>query len=101
VLPLDGREASAGRSVYTLDDLSAFPALLQCTQSDSALLPPISDILIYSALLYLAKDKRSFVRQLDRALNENDPVLRARRIELARQNAWVSAWIASRRSCEK
>jgi hypothetical protein len=36
----------------------------------------------------LAKDKRSFVRQLDRALNENDPALRARRIELARQNAW-------------
>jgi hypothetical protein len=36
----------------------------------------------------LAKDKRRFVRQLERVLNENDPALRARRIELARQNAW-------------
>ncbi len=49
---------------------------------------PIREILIYSALLYLAEDEQSFVRQLDRALNENDPALRARRIELARQNTW-------------
>ena len=71
------------------------------SQGKRVVTTPIREILIYSALLYLAKDKRSFVRQLDRALNENDPALRARRIELARQNAWVSAWIASRRSWEK
>jgi glycosyltransferase involved in cell wall biosynthesis len=58
------------------------------SQGKPVVATPIREILIYSALLYLAEDERSFVRQLDRALNENDPALRARRIELARQNTW-------------
>jgi len=58
------------------------------SQGKPVVTTPIREILIYSALLYLAEDERSFVRQLDRALNENDPALRARRIELARQNTW-------------
>jgi polysaccharide pyruvyl transferase CsaB len=58
------------------------------SQGKPVVTTPIREILIYSALLYLAEDERSFLRQLDRALNENDPALRARRIELARQNTW-------------
>jgi polysaccharide pyruvyl transferase CsaB len=58
------------------------------SQGKPVVTTPIREILIYSALLYLAQDQQSFVRQLDRALNENDPALRARRIELARQNTW-------------
>jgi polysaccharide pyruvyl transferase CsaB len=58
------------------------------SQGKPVVTTPIREILIYSALLYLAEDERSFARQLDRALNENDPALRARRIELARQNTW-------------
>jgi glycosyltransferase involved in cell wall biosynthesis/polysaccharide pyruvyl transferase WcaK-like protein len=58
------------------------------SQGKPVVTTPIREILIYSALLYLAEDERSFVHQLDRALNENDPALCARRIELARQNTW-------------
>ena len=58
------------------------------SQGKPVVATPIREILIYDALLYLAEDAQSFVRQLDRALNEDDPTLRARRIELARQNTW-------------
>jgi glycosyltransferase involved in cell wall biosynthesis len=58
------------------------------SQGKPVVATPIREILIYDALLYLAEDAQGFVRQLDRALNENDPTLRARRIELARQNTW-------------
>jgi GT2 family glycosyltransferase len=42
----------------------------------------------YGELLYQAADEEDFLRKLDVAVAEDDPSLRARRIETARANAW-------------
>ncbi|MEO0101129.1 MAG: glycosyltransferase [candidate division WOR-3 bacterium] len=39
-------------------------------------------------LVYLAKDKRSFVELIGQALNEKDENLKAKRIEYAKKNSW-------------
>lgn len=49
---------------------------------------PIREIVAYAGLLYLADGPEEFIRQLGRALEEDDPQLRARRVELARQHTW-------------
>lgn len=49
---------------------------------------PIPEIVPYDGLLYLANGPGEFVDQLDAALAEDDPALRTRRIELARQHTW-------------
>ena len=42
----------------------------------------------YSEVLYLSRDTTDFLRQLDIALAEDDETLRARRIDVARENTW-------------
>jgi glycosyltransferase involved in cell wall biosynthesis/polysaccharide pyruvyl transferase WcaK-like protein len=49
---------------------------------------PIREILTYRDLVYVADGAEEFVVQLDRALAEDDPVVRDRRTALARQNTW-------------
>jgi Glycosyl transferases group 1 len=49
-------------------------------------------------LLYLADDADDFLRQLDRAVAENDEELRTRRIALARANTWAMRAEAMRRA---
>ncbi len=44
----------------------------------------------YRDLLYIADDADDFIRQVDRAVQENDPALRERRIAVARENTWTS-----------
>lgn len=39
-------------------------------------------------LIYIAADAEDYVRQLDRAVGENDPALRKRRIEYSSANTW-------------
>lgn len=49
---------------------------------------PLPEIEIYRDYLYLAGDAPSFLTAVDAAVAENDPELRRRRIDLARQNSW-------------
>lgn len=42
----------------------------------------------YRDVVSLAEDAEDFVRKLDLAMAEDDPVLRARRVEVARANTW-------------
>lgn len=42
----------------------------------------------FADLLYLADDEEDFLRKLDLALSEDDDALRARRIEVAKENTW-------------
>lgn len=58
------------------------------SQGKPVVATPIREILVYRDLLYLADDPQEFATQLDRALVEDDPGMRARRIELARQSSW-------------
>ncbi len=44
----------------------------------------------YRELLYIASTPSEFLVKLDAALQENDPALRKRRVELARQNTWTA-----------
>lgn len=58
------------------------------SQGKPVVATPIREIRMYEPYLYLAADAESFVSQLDRALAEDDPALRERRIALARGNTW-------------
>jgi glycosyltransferase involved in cell wall biosynthesis len=49
---------------------------------------PIAEIVPYADLLYLADGPDAFGEALDVALAEDDAVLRARRVRLARSNTW-------------
>jgi len=51
---------------------------------------PLGEVARYSDLVYLAKDPAEFVRQLENAVAENDPVKRAARRRVARQENWIS-----------
>jgi GT2 family glycosyltransferase len=42
----------------------------------------------YREVVAMAEDAEDFLRKLDGAVSENDPALRARRIEVARANTW-------------
>lgn len=46
------------------------------------------EITPFGELVYLAEDRDDFVRHLDRALVEDDPAMRERRIDFARRNTW-------------
>lgn len=50
---------------------------------------PMPELEQYRDLLYFADNAGEFARQLDAALDENDPALRERRIEVARRNTWT------------
>lgn len=46
------------------------------------------ELLPYHEYLYIADDHDDFIRKVDQAVREDDPMLRERRIALARQNTW-------------
>ncbi|HUF17879.1 MAG TPA: glycosyltransferase [Thermoanaerobaculia bacterium] len=46
----------------------------------------------YADLLYIASSQEDFLGKLDLALRENDPSLKARRLEVARANTWSARY---------
>jgi polysaccharide pyruvyl transferase CsaB len=52
----------------------------------------LSEISIYSDLIYIASDKEDFANQLDRALKEYNPDVTTKRIELAKNNTWAKRY---------
>jgi polysaccharide pyruvyl transferase CsaB len=48
----------------------------------------LSEISIYRDLIYTATSKENFLFNLDQAVNEDDPEIQAKRIELAKNNTW-------------
>jgi GT2 family glycosyltransferase len=53
----------------------------------------VPELLQYSDLLYLSRDKEEFLENINKALQENDQNLIQRRIELAKANDWDSRFI--------
>lgn len=51
---------------------------------------PMPELAPYGDLLYTAATPADFVARLDAAVREDDPVLAARRMELARENTWAA-----------
>lgn len=80
LVPFEVSDATAGMDVVKFYEYVSQGKPVVSTQ--------IREIVPYGELLYLAEDAEDFLRQLDRALEEDDPALRQRRIEFARQNTW-------------
>ena len=51
---------------------------------------PMPELEPYRELLYFGSTPAEFAKQLDAAVNENDPGLVARRVALARENTWTA-----------
>ena len=48
----------------------------------------LPELLPYSDLCYIAEDKEEFLDKIEIALKENDPIIKNRRIEFAKNNTW-------------
>ncbi len=48
----------------------------------------LSSLQDYHDLFYLCKTREEFLEALDRAMHEDDPALRERRLQCARENDW-------------
>lgn len=71
------------RSIYPLkinEYLAAGKPVVATSFSD--------DIRSFGEVIHLADDHEEFIRLIDKALQENDPALRARRVEVSRANSW-------------
>jgi len=73
------------RSIYPLkinEYLAAGKAVISTGFSD--------DIRGFADHIYLAENDADFIQKIEEALNENDPALVQRRIEIANTNTWTA-----------
>ncbi|MEO8215487.1 MAG: glycosyltransferase [Acidobacteriota bacterium] len=59
------------------------------SQGKPVVAPRMPELYPYEDLLYIATDDDDFVRKVDLAIEESDPGIVERRIEMARQNTWT------------
>lgn len=51
---------------------------------------PLPEVLEFGDLVYVAREPKEFLAQLEAAIAENDPLLRPRRRRLAEQETWIA-----------
>jgi glycosyltransferase involved in cell wall biosynthesis len=56
----------------------------------------IPELLGYQNLCYIARSKEEFVEKIQIASKENDPALRAKRVEFAKANTWEIRYLSLR-----
>lgn len=72
----------------TTDGMDVVKLYEYLSQGTPVVSTPIREMVPYGRFVHLAGDAAGFVEQLDRALAEDDPSARDRRVALARCNSW-------------
>ena len=62
------------------------------SQGKPVVATPMAELRRFGEAVYLAEGSEEFARQLDRALSEDDPALRERRIGLASSHTWADRY---------